>query len=73
MASIFVAECVFRVLGDRPSPEMRGLYTAFGDGAYKLLPNARTGANWASGSFSVTTDDLGMRCDPERYAGELRG
>lgn len=63
MISIFVAEGAFRVLGDQASPEMKGLYMPFGDGAYKLLPNARTGANWASGSFTVTTDDLGMRCD----------
>lgn len=63
LASVFCAEGAFRVLGDHPSPEMAGLYAPFGDGAYKLQANARTGANWASGKFSVITDGLGLRCD----------
>ena len=41
----------------------------FGDRSYKLLPNITTGANWASGNFTVTTDALGMRCDSMRSLG----
>lgn len=64
--SLLGAEACFRLLGDRPSADMAGLYIPFGAGSYKLKPEVSTGANWASGFFSVFTDDLGLRCDSAR-------
>ena len=65
-ASFLPAEGVFRLLGDKPSGDMRGLYESFGPGGYKLGANVDTSADWASGKFSVHTDGLGLRCDRDR-------
>ena len=65
-ASFLPAEGVFRLLGDKPSGDMRGLYEGFGTGGYKLGANVDTSADWASGKFSVFTDSLGLRCDRNR-------
>lgn len=64
--SFLPAEGVFRLLGDKPSGDMRGLYESFGAGGYKLGANVDTSADWASGKFSVYTDGLGLRCDRNR-------
>lgn len=61
-----VAEGFFRLLGDRPSSDLSGLYVPFGDGAYKLGPSVDTEASWAAGRFTVHTDALGLRCDGAR-------
>lgn len=60
------AEAVFRLFGDRPSEDLQGLYAPFLAGSYRLAEDRRTHANWASGSFSVQTDDIGLRCDASR-------
>jgi hypothetical protein len=62
-ASFPIAEFAFRLLGDEPSADLRGLYTQFGSGNYKLAPNVRTSARFASGNLSVFTDSFGLRCD----------
>jgi hypothetical protein len=64
--SVGTAELTFRILGDHPSADMKGLYASFGDGSYKLASRVDTSANWASGRFSVHTDGLGLRCDLAR-------
>ena len=63
LISVFIAEEIFRLLGDKPSGDLKGLFIEFGDRSYRLAPNVLTGANWASGEFEVATDDLGLRCD----------
>jgi hypothetical protein len=60
------AEAVFRLLGDRPSNDLAGLYAPFHNGGYKLAADVDTHAHWASGEFSVHTDGLGLRCDSKR-------
>jgi hypothetical protein len=65
-ASAFLAEFGFRLLGDRPSADLGGMYTQFEDGAYKLAPSVDTDASWSAGHFSVHTDELGLRCDQDR-------
>lgn len=62
-SSFFIAEAAFRLLGDKPSSDLGGLFTGFGDHSYRLAPEVHTGANWASGAFEVATDGLGLRCD----------
>jgi len=66
VASFIPAEAVFRLLGDAPSEDLRGLYAPFGDNGYKLGANVDTSASWASGPFFVHTDGLGLRCDRDR-------
>lgn len=60
------AEAAFRVLGDRPTLDLQGLYSPFRDGLYKLRPNVDTEADWSSGHLTVHTDTLGLRCDDAR-------
>lgn len=67
------AEGVFRLIGDTPSRDMGGLYEQFQEDGYKLAPNVETGANWATGPFTVYTDELGFRCDAERKYGARSG
>src|SRR4029077_13195230 len=67
LASIPVAEVVFRVLGDAPSPDLKGLYISFADGNYKQRPFVDTYAFYASGRLTVHTDGLGLRCDEARH------
>ena len=43
------AEFVFRLLGDEPSFDLRGLYAPFASGNYKLGPEVETSARFASG------------------------
>src|SRR5207244_4092310 len=66
------AEAAFRSIGDRPSANMKNLYMQFG-AAYKPRPMADTGADWSTGSFSVHTDALGLRCDRLRHMGTRPG
>ena len=63
LASVPAAEIFFRVVGDRPSDDLSGLYSPFVDGSYKLGPRVETHAFWSAGKFSVYTDELGLRCD----------
>jgi hypothetical protein len=68
-ASFPVAELVFRLLGDEPSFDLRGLYMPFANGSYKLAPDVKTSARFASGPLSVYTDAFGLRCDKaKRFA-----
>jgi hypothetical protein len=67
--SVPTAELVFRSLGDRPSADLAGLYIPFGDRSYKLGALVDTGADWASGHFTIHTDSLGLRCDRAREFG----
>jgi hypothetical protein len=60
------AEGMFRCLGDRPSADLKGLYTSFGKSGYKLAANVDTSAAWAAGPWTVSSDALGLRCDKER-------
>jgi hypothetical protein len=69
IASVPVAERVFYLLGDRPSADLAGLYVPFGNQSYKLGELVNTGANWASGRFTIYTDVLGLRCDKARQSG----
>jgi hypothetical protein len=62
-ASLPVAELAFRLLGDEPSADLRGLYTQFAGRNYKLASDVRTGARFASGFLSVFTDAYGLRAD----------
>lgn len=64
--SLFIAECVFRMLGDRATEDKQGYFMQFGNGSFKLLPHMDVGAKYASGPFYVHTDDLGLRCDAAR-------
>jgi len=66
LMSIPAAEGVFRLIGDRPSGDLGGLFKPFGNGGYKLAPSVDTEATWAAGLFSVHTDSLGLRCDAAR-------
>jgi hypothetical protein len=58
-----LAEGVFRLMGDRPSDDLAGLFAPFLNGSYKLAPHVETGARVSAGDFNVYTDDLGLRCD----------
>lgn len=62
IASIGVAEALFRQLGAKPSAELGGLYENFGDASYKHRSFVDTDAAWIEGHFSVFTDELGLRC-----------
>lgn len=73
VASAFLAEEVFRFLGDSASMDLKGLYTAFGNRSYKLSANVDTDASWSAGHFSVHTDSLGLRCDKARLFGVKPG
>jgi hypothetical protein len=66
LASIPIAEVVFRLLGDTPSPDMQGLFVPFAKGSYKLGALVDTQAFYASGPKTIHTDGLGLRCDGER-------
>jgi hypothetical protein len=66
LATIGVAEGVFRTLGDRPTFDLRGLYAPFEAQNYRLAANVDTEANWSSGRLTVHTDELGLRCDQAR-------
>lgn len=69
VVSLFAAEGVFRLLGDRPVEDPKGLYTQFNKDNYKFVPNATASSRWASGPFSIHTDGLGLRCDASnRYS-----
>lgn len=65
-ASFPFAEGGFRVIGDRTTDELAGLYVPFGSGGYKLRPSVDTEADWPAGKFRVHTDGLGLRCDGQR-------
>lgn len=73
IVSIPLAEAGFRLLGDRPSRDLRNLFTQFIDGTYKLAPKVDTSADWAAGPFSVHTDGLGLRCDQARHFATTSG
>jgi hypothetical protein len=64
--SIPVAEGMFRLVGDRPSASLGGLFVPFGDGSYKMAPSIDTEDAWSAGRFTVHTDQLGLRCDEAR-------
>jgi hypothetical protein len=64
--SLVAAECAFRLLGDATTEDKLGFFVQFEDGSYKLRPHADFGAKYASGPFSLYTDDLGLRCDAAR-------
>jgi hypothetical protein len=66
VASLLLAEVGFRLLGDRPSADLGGMYAPFEGGSYKLAPSVNTDASWSAGHFSVHTDGLGLRCDKDR-------
>jgi hypothetical protein len=66
IASVPLAEIAFRLLGDEPSLDLRGMYAPFDDGSYKLASNVNTDARLASGRLVVCTDALGFRCDADR-------
>lgn len=73
VASFPAAELVFRLLGDEPSFDLRGLYAPFANGNYKLAPEVQTSARFASGPLSVNTDAFGLRCDKaKRFAANRR-
>jgi hypothetical protein len=72
-ASVPAAEVVFRLLGDEPSADLRGLYVRFADGNYKHGALVNTDAFRASGYLHVYTDQLGMRCDAARRFGANPG
>jgi hypothetical protein len=71
-ASFPVAELVFRLLGDEPSFDLRGLYAPFANGNYKLAPEVQTSARFASGPLTVCTDAFGLRCDKGKRFGADR-
>jgi hypothetical protein len=62
LISVPVADAIYRLAGARPSDDLAGLYTAFGDGGFRYQANIATSADWFSGSFTIITDDLGLRC-----------
>lgn len=66
VVSLFAAEFVFRLLGDRTTEDTQGFYTQFNDGSFKLQPRMDFSAKFASGPFSLHTDNLGLRCDAAR-------
>ena len=66
VASVPVAEAIFRLIGDVPSYDLQGLYVPFDNGSYKLGPTVNTEALWASGRVAVHTDELGLRTDAQR-------
>jgi hypothetical protein len=66
LGSIPAAELVFRLLGDKPSPDMRGLFAPFANGGYRLGASVDTYAFYARGLVTVHTDSLGLRCDRAR-------
>jgi len=69
IASFPVAEVIFRLLGDEPSFDLRGLYVPFANSNYKLAPEVQTSARFASGPLAVYTDAFGLRCDKaKRFA-----
>jgi len=63
IASFPVAEFVFRLIGDEPSSDLRGLYAPFANRNYKLAAEVQTSARLASGPLTVYTDTFGLRCD----------
>jgi len=63
------AEGVFRLNGDRTTEDPQGLYTQFINGSYKHRPMMNLRAHYASGPFSIHTDEFGFRCDAERKYG----
>jgi hypothetical protein len=65
VASIGVAEVVFRALGVHPTAEMEGLYEPFGASSYKQRPSVETTAESLQGQYMVRTDPLGLRCGGE--------
>ncbi len=71
--SFLVAEGAFRLLGDKVSSDLGGLYESFSNGSYKLAPSVDTSASWSAGHFSVHTDSLGLRCDDSRRWAALPG
>ena len=73
VASFPVAELVFRLLGDEPSFDLRGLYVSFTNGTYKLAPEVQTSARFASGPLAVYTDAFGLRCDKAKRFAAHRG
>jgi hypothetical protein len=71
VASFPAAELAFRLLGDEPSFDLRGMYAPFGNGNYKLAPEVQTSARFASGLLAVYTDAFGLRCDKaKRFAAD---
>ena len=71
IVSFPVAELAFRLIGDEPSFDLRGLYAPFANGNYKLAPEVQTSARFASGPLSVYTDAFGLRCDKaKRFAAD---
>ena len=71
IASFPVAELAFRLLGDAPSFDLRGLFAPFANGNYKLAPDVETRARFASGPLAVYTDAFGLRCDKaKRFAAD---
>jgi len=73
LVSAWIAEGVFRYLGDSASIDLGGLYTPFGNRSYKVAPNVDTEAKWSAGEFSVHADSLGLRCDAARKYGTKSG
>jgi len=71
--SVPVADGAFRLAGDRPSRDLQGLFVAVGDSGYKLGSNVHTWADFYTGRMDVYTDDLGLRCGPDRSSRTTRG
>lgn len=63
--SIPVADTAYRLAGARPSDDLAGLFTSFGDGGFRYRENVVTSTEWFSGPFTVITDSLGLRCGSE--------
>jgi hypothetical protein len=62
VASVPAADIAYRLAGARPSDNLVGLYTSFGENGFRLQENVVTSTEWFSGPFTVITDDLGLRC-----------
>jgi hypothetical protein len=61
LISIPVADLTFRLLGDRPSEDLNGLFEGWVDGTYRLAKGVRTSAEFYSGPMEVYTDSLRLR------------
>ena len=71
--SIVGAEASFRLIGDRPSDAMKGLYVSFAKDNFKMGPLVSTEASLYAGHIKVYTDSLGLRCDEARRYGVKAG
>lgn len=61
-ASLPLAEGVFRLIGDRTTTNLSGLYQPFADRGYRLREDASGTADTLQGRYAIATNAFGLRC-----------